>query len=409
MLANFKLITVTHKNLDTEDLKHFVIPHTDEEELSRQLTSIKDNYDQSEVLYLSTCNRVVLFFYGESPISDSDASKLFVSLNPNLQSDIERNLGLIIQTFRGKTSIEHLMEVSSSLDSMVVGEREIFRQYRDSYELSARLGLTGDNLRLVDQAIVKATKDVYTNTEIGSKPVSVVSLAIQEFLKRGVSRDSRIILIGSGETNRAVGRHLFKKGFRNFSIFNRTLDNAQSFSKEIGADAYHLSELSDYKDGFDCLFACTSSQAPLVTKEFLHRNLGNCKPLIVDLAIPQNVSDDVKYSNLVDFINIESIRPLAEENVRYRNGSIASARVIIKRHLTAFDELLQRRKIERAFKKLPQEISKVKVRALEKVYKDKIESLPPEMKSLVIDIADYMEKKCVAIPMKLAKASLEEQ
>ena len=107
----------------------------------------------------------------------------------------------------------------------------------------------------------------------------------------------------------------------------------------------------------------------------------------------------------VDYISVDSVRGLADENLRKRSGNIAAARIILNSYLEEFRLLWHRRKIERTFGALPVEIKKVKDRALNKVYQDAIAELPAETQSLIHEIADYMEKKCIAVPMKLAKAS----
>jgi len=107
----------------------------------------------------------------------------------------------------------------------------------------------------------------------------------------------------------------------------------------------------------------------------------------------------------VDYISVDSVRALADENLRKRSGNIAAARIILNSYLEEFRQLWHRRKIEKTFGALPVEIKKVKDRALNKVYQDAIAELPAETQSLIYEIADYMEKKCVAVPMKLAKSS----
>ena len=108
---------------------------------------------------------------------------------------------------------------------------------------------------------------------------------------------------------------------------------------------------------------------------------------------------------LVDYISVDSVRGLADDNLRKRSGNIAAARIILNSYLDEFKQLWHRRKIERTFGALPVEIKKVKERALNNVYQDAIAELPAKTQSLIHEIADYMEKKCIAVPMKLAKAT----
>ena len=125
--------------------------------------------------------------------------------------------------------------------------------------------------------------------------------------------------------------------------------------------------------------------------------------LLVDLSIPHNIHKEVATLDTVDYISIDSIRSLAEKNLEYRSGNISAARIIIAQHLDEWKKMYERRRIERALSDLPQEIHKIRDRALTKVYKNQIDDLSPEAQKLIEEIADYMAKKCVAVPMKMAK------
>lgn len=404
MTSNYQLITVSHKSLNTEDLEHFIIRHSTEDELIQKLNAIKKYTFQDEVLYMATCNRVLFFFYGVTTIKSESLPDFIRNVNSDIEESQCDHLNRIVESYQGMDAINHLFEVASSIDSLVVGEREIFRQFRDAYRFCNDADLCGDNIRLVQQSAVKAAKDVYTNTSIGTRPVSVVSLAIQEFLKKDLSANSRILLIGAGETNSTVGRFLKKHQFRNIIIFNRSLDNAKSLSQELEAEARHLGDLENYDEGFDCIFTCTASQEPILTEPLFKSLVSNDDPkLVVDLSIPHNVSKSVANLECVNYISIDNLRHLAEENLQFRSSNISDARNIIKKHLLDFSNLYERRKIERALSHLPDEIGKIKDRALQLVYKDKIDSLPSETQELISEIANYMEKKYVAAPMKMAK------
>ncbi len=407
MITDFSLITITHKQLNAEDLKHFIVSYDDEQSYSERLHEIKDRFAQEEMLYLATCNRVIFFFYGKTAFNEHHAVDLLHFVNPELAKTHHHRIDKLIEFHQGMNAISHLYEVASSIDSLVIGEREIFRQFRQAYGKCRQMGLCGDAMRIVEKSVVKAAKDVYTNTEIGAKPVSVVSLAIQEFLKHKLPKSSRILLIGSGETNTTVGRFLKKYNYEDIVIFNRTFDNALKLSEEIGAKAFHLKELEDYRAGFDVIFACTSAQDPIINARMYDMlDVDGGDKVIIDLAIPHNVSTDVAHAQHVEYISVDTVRKLAEENLRRRSGNIAAARIILNGHLEEFEQLWERRKVERVFGALPGEIKKVKERALDLVYKEAIANLPADAQALIHEIAGYMEKKCVAVPMKIAKAEM---
>ena len=71
--------------------------------------------------------------------------------------------------------------------------------------------------------------------------------------------------------------------------------------------------------------------------------------------------------------------------------------------MTEFYSALQNRRLEKILRFIPEQIEDVKVHALTNVYKNKLDELEPSTQALVHDMMDYMAKKCVAVPMKLAK------
>lgn len=408
MLDNFKLITITHHKLNVNELENFIVKYDDESQLSTRLQNLKSALKIEELYYLATCNRVQFLLFTPQQVDTEFSEKLFKQINPSLTNETFAQASKFIDVYTGMDAINHLFEVSSSIDSLVVGEREILRQYRQAYQKCLDYGLTGDNLRLVDKVTVQAAKDVYANTKIGEKPISVVSLAIQKLLQADLSQQAKIILIGAGETNKLVGKFLKKHGFENVTIFNRSLDNAQSLSEMLKARAFHLSELKDYKEQFDCIISCTGSPDVIVDESMYSSLLGgdDSKKLLIDLAVPNNIDKAIESQYNVDLIDIEKLRILANENLAYRKDEVVIAKEILKDHVLNFEKVYQQRQIEKALSSLPEQIKEVKERALEKVYKKQIEQLNPEAQLLIQEMMDYMEKKCVGVPMKVAKATV---
>src|SRR5690606_38972490 len=121
---------------------------------------------------------------------------------------------------------------------------------------------TGDFLRLVMNRVVKTAKEVYTYTNISRNPISVVSLAYRKLRDLRISPNSRILIIGAGETNQNIGKYLSKHKYHNFSVFNRTLSKAQKLANELGGRAFDLSELGTFKEGFDVIITCTGAIDP---------------------------------------------------------------------------------------------------------------------------------------------------
>jgi len=326
-------------------------------------------------------------------------------VNPGLNAAQLKKISKFVDVYHGSKAVNHLFEVASSMDSLVVGEREIFRQFREAYKQSQTFGLIGDNLRMLENATVKAAKEVYDKTKIGEKPLSIVSLAVQSMFSHKVPKDARLLIVGAGETNTLFAKFLKKHDFSNVSIFNRSLDNAKDLVELLNGTAYHLSELSTFDKGFDVMIVATGATSALIDTK-IYRNLlqrETDKKVVIDLSVPNNVSADVVESFDMHYIDIEQLRSRSTANLEFRKQEIHAARILLKSQLIAFNNQFQQRQLEKALNTVPVEIRQIKERALQKVYNKKIAALDPNAQSLILEMMDFMEKKCISVPMKVAK------
>ena len=405
MLDNFKILTITHHNLNVDEIGHFVIKNEGKEDLSAKLNALKSNAKLEEIIYLSTCNRVSFICYSNEEFDSDYVKTFFQFVNPILEEDKLKKISKFVDVYHGSKAVNHLFEVASSMDSLVVGEREIFRQFREAYQQSLKFGLIADNLRMLENATVKAAKEVYDKTKIGEKPLSIVSLAVQSLLAQNVAKNARLLIVGAGETNTLFAKFLKKYKFTDVSIFNRSLDNAAHLVELLDATAYHLSELATFSRGFDVMIVCTASTSAIIDAQ-IYRNLvqkENSKKIVIDLSVPNNVAADVVDSFDMHYIDIEQLRSLSKVNLDFRKKEVHAARILLKNQLLAFNNQFQQRQIEKALNTVPSEIRQIKERAITKVYNKKIAALDSNAQSLILEMMDYMEKKCISVPMSVAK------
>jgi len=295
MLEKYKVITATHKTAPFKALGSYVIGG-ETEEVNAQLKAYKQLFELDELYYLATCNRVIFILVSEQDLGEQ-FKNAFLS---HIYTDSEdTEMTTHFQLLRGEMCVTHLYKVAGSMDSLVVGEREILRQMREAYDRCRELGITGDSLRMLFQSIVETAKHIYSNTRIGEKPVSIVSLAIQELKKTNIAKDAKYLLIGAGKTNTLVSKFLVKEGVKNVAVFNRSIEGAEKLASKFEGNAYKLTQLDAYHEGFDCIIACTGSTEPILTPSIYRELIGGDQSAktIVDLSIPYNVSQSVVEQN----------------------------------------------------------------------------------------------------------------
>lgn len=401
-MEHLKVITVTHKRVSLEQVGKF---HLDDAVVHERLNEVKERAGLKEMMYLSTCNRVEFFVVCDEEIDNDWLIQFYSKFKPEWDADEVEDAVLVSEVYEGRNVIEHLFTVASSIDSMVIGEREIITQVRTAFETSKKMNLTGDMIRLLVRKTIETAKEVYTHTEIASKPVSVVSLAHRQLQDQEIPTSARILFIGAGQTNTTMARFLRKRGFKNCHVFNRSRENGEKLAKELGCASSTLDKLGDYDKGFDVLITCTGSSDPVITPElYKHLLQGEMqKKIVVDLAIPCDLDPMVLQFHRVKYIGVEELKSIAEANLRSRGKEVQICRAIINKNLREFFEIFRERQVEIAMRTVPGKVKEIRERAMNTVFAKELEGMDENSKELLDKVVAYMEKKYISVPMKMAK------
>lgn len=401
------ILAFTHKHFYHGDLGKLVI---EKHELENKLNCIRHNsmLGIEEVFYLATCNRVEFVLNTPNGFNTAQAQEMLECFYTEFSPTQISNLLQFAKIHRGQEAVKHLFEVSCSMDSMVIGEREISRQLRQAYEDSREFGATGDFLRLLMKQAVKTSKEVYTETRIAAKPISVASLAVRKLVDYNLAEDVSIVFVGAGETNTLVAKYLKKAGFKNFTIYNRTLEKAQLLANYLGGKAFPLSDLSAHTERVSVLISCTSSSEPLVTSSIWNGfNIDSSFPaVVIDLAVPNDVAHEVSSRADVEYISIETLKHEVEKNLAFREAELSKASELIERSIEEFAEMMRVRSLELALKDFPVQVKNIRTKAMNEVFAKELHGLDPQTVELIDKMMGYMEKKCISVPIVLAKQVL---
>jgi glutamyl-tRNA reductase len=402
-----KSIAFTYKTTPLKELNRFFLH---EENRKERLAFLKYSCDLGEIFYVATCNRIEFIFTTNHQCDESFLRKFFRHFR-NTWNKEEIDFAVNhAQVYEGEEALRHLYRVASSLDSLVAGEREIITQVRKAYDACRADGLTGDLLRLVMKSTITTAKQIYTETKIANNPVSVVSLAERKLRTYKLKKNARIVLIGAGETITNLTKYLVKQGFNNFIIFNRTLLNADKLAKiistsSIQAKAYPLEKLTSYKDGFDVLISCTSSHERFINESVYTSLLAGetSKKIIVDLSVPTNIDDIIPEKFDVELVSIDELREIAEKNLSDRQSEFLAAEELIEENIKNFYQLYRTRSLELKMRDVPEKIREIKEKAMNDIFADEINRLDEHSREVLGRVMDYMEKKCISVPMIMAK------
>ena len=404
-MKDFKVIAFSHRKTPLEQVGRY---HIEPDFRKSRLDKLKLEVNISELLYLSTCNRVEFILLTDEELNTPYLSRFFKAFAPQWDSNEIRLAIDQSQVLSGDEAIRHVFQVAASLDSLVVGEREIITQVRSAFETSVKDKLSGDSIRLLIRKVIESSKEVFTSTPISRNPVSVVSLAYRQLRSLNVKKDARFIIVGAGQTNTNLCKYLHKHGFRNFVVFNRSIENGQILAQNIGGDAFPLSSLNTYENGFDVLVSCTSSSDYIIDTSLYNQLLQSesDSKIVIDLAIPNDVSPHIYKEFDVKPILVESLKQMAEENRAFRLTALAQCEEIIDKHFDEFRHMFRERLVERAMKEIPQKVKEIREHATNHVFVRELEGMDDASRQVLEKMLTYFEKKYISVPMKMAKEIL---
>ena len=384
--------------------------HIGDEQLQERLNGLKHSLQLDEIMFLSTCNRVEFLFITRDFVDKSYIQNFLSILYTSFDSELLHHFVNVAQHFEGTEAVTHVLRVATSIDSMVVGEREIITQVRTAFENCRDLELTGDTIRILMRHTIETAKKVYTHTAIATNPVSIVSLAYNKLRDTAFPLDSRILIVGAGSTNTTFSKFLLKHGFTNFTIYNRSLANAEKLAFEVGGTAFPLSELANHKSGFDILITCTGSEEAIITSD-IYKNLLNGdehKKVIVDLAIPCDTSAEVIEQFNVKYISVSDLKEISEINLQRRIQEVQHVQEMLDEALTEFNKIYRNRQVELAMRAVPEKVKEIRA-TTQAVFAKDLEDLDPKATELIEKMMAFMEKKYLSVPMKMAKEILVQQ
>ncbi len=320
-------------------LSHKSAPLTVRERLAlseeRQLETLRLLREAgAEAMLISTCNRAEYYVAGAAlPQLKERIRSLICELagEESLQHLYEHE---------GDNALIHLFRVSSSLDSMVLGEPQILGQVKDSYELARGAGLARGELSRACQAAFASAKRVRSETGIGRAAISMASAAVSLAQKIFGSLAGRtVLLVGAGEMAEHAARHLRSAGATQVFVTNRTFAKAEALAGLVGAVAKPFEDLVPLLVPADVVICSTASPTPILTPERVTPILKARKfrPLfMVDLAVPRDIDPAVGKLDGVYCYDVDDIQKVVQENAAARAAEAARAETIISEEIARY-------------------------------------------------------------------------
>jgi glutamyl-tRNA reductase len=357
-----------------------------------------------EIALLSTCNRTEIYFHGEA------SDEQLLSWLADCKGVALEQLSDCYYCYRDQQAVRHIMCVASGLDSLVLGEPQIFGQIKSAYAVGREAGTVATNLNQVFQSAFAAAKRVRSETAIGQNPVSVayasVSLAEQIFADL---KDVHALLIGAGETIELVARHLRDKQVGSITVANRTLSRAQELAADFSANAILLSDIHDHLPQADIVISSTASQLPVLGKGAVESALKKRrhKPMfMVDIAVPRDIEPEVETLEDVYLYTVDDLQEVIQGNLRARQSAADVAQVIIDQEADSWSRQQRSLAVVDTIRAFRDSVEKIRAEEVGKA----LQSLQrgQESESVIETLARNLTNKLMHKPTTILKQASEE-
>lgn len=355
-------ISINHRTAPV-DLREAL--HLSEEEIRNLIQQTKDKI-LSEGIVISTCNRTEI--YGiptQDGITHLDLQNLIINYKSTAKISEEN-----FQKFISRDSVEHLFRVATGIDSLLIGDNQIFKQVKDSFTISEEMNFAGFLVKRLMDAAVRVGKRAINETAISEGAVTVSYAAVQlvEKIFANLSKKSALV-IGTGETGEIAAKHLRDRGIGRLALTNRTFEKAEKLATELNTAVFPFDTFKDHLHKFDIIISATSSEDIILTRDDIERTMKkrNYESLVImDIAIPRDVDPKCKDIDYVFYHDIDSLNVIVQQNLAKRRNEIPKVEKIIQEELDAFFDWYNSLQVAPTIKDLRDYFESVRAEEVEK-------------------------------------------
>ncbi|HEX9739176.1 MAG TPA: glutamyl-tRNA reductase [Ignavibacteriaceae bacterium] len=289
-----------------------------------------------EGLVISTCNRTEVYgLPSDTGITSQDIQNFLLEYKSKKVLS-----GEFFQHFVSSAAIEHLFSVTAGIDSMLIGDNQIFKQVKESFEIADEMHFTGFLMKRVFDAAIRVGKRAITETEISEGAVTVSYAAVQliEKIFSTLNKKSALI-IGTGETGEIAAKHLRDRGIGRLALTNRTFEKAERLAKELNTAVFPFDSFKEHLHKFDIIVSATSSEGLIISKadvENAMKKRNYASMVIMDIAVPRDIDPSSADIDYVFYHDIDSLNIIVEQNLEKRKTEIPKVKAIIDEEVNGF-------------------------------------------------------------------------
>lgn len=355
-MSTFILIGANHKtaSVDLREQLSF-----SEEETRAALESLKQDPDIRESLIFSTCNRTEILYI---PETDDQIEKIIAFIAKTRQIDADRFRDALY-IHKNNDAVQHLFQVASSLDSMVVGEPQILGQVKTAYRTAVAHSASGVLLNRLMHKTFSIAKKVRKETGIGDNAVSISYAAIELAHKifSDLSRKS-VLLLGAGEMAELAVEHLVTHQVKQIFVANRTFENAVELAGRFNGQAVRFEEREEILQEVDIIISSTGATQYVVSRKQVKRAMKKRQfntLFFIDIAVPRDIDPDINKISNAYVYDIDDLKNVVDTNKDQRAKETVKAQRLIDEAVVKFNKWVESLAVVPTIKALNEKISDI--------------------------------------------------
>jgi len=364
--------------------------------------TFKKNSSVSECVIIQTCNRIELF-----ATSDNHNVEKIKSTWASLTGLEENAFRDTLEVCENKDAYEHLLKLTSGLESLVVGEEQILGQIKESISAARKANASGKRLNKLFERSIRIGTRIRNSTGIGSGGISLGSMAVK-LAEENVDdiKSKHVLLIGTGEAATLVAKSLKKRGYA-FDVTSRTLERSVGFSQTLGGKPIKFEDVLSGFNNYEIIFVATTAPYFLVSFDRMKDSMKNKKPgmMILDLSNPRTVDEKVATIPGIKLMNIDQIAEMVDKNMKKRREKVSTVENIISEEVPIIEATMKRLDAEPLVKDVFTNADSMRIKELQKALQMLGETDEKRIK-IIDELTKAVVESIVSTPMNnLRKAS----
>ena len=328
-------VRITHKTARVPLME--AVAFKDKEKALAEIRSLEN---VEECLLLQTCNRIEIYVVTEEAENAVNLVKDYWVKRAMAHSE---EASKAIETSIDNDAFNHLLRVTSGLESMVIGEDQVLNQVWNAYLEAENAKTVGPIIKHLFNRSMTVGRRVRNETGINKGAVSIGSAAVELAVNLlGNLEDKKILVMGAGEIGTLVAKALARRCLSPIFIANRTHERAVKLAEDLSGQAVMFNQFEEVLVDADVVICSTSAPHYLLTKEMVSRLMkqrtNKNDLLIIDISNPRNVEKTVQEVARTKLYNIDDLQLIAEKNKQEREKSIEKAVKILDEELVILNQ-----------------------------------------------------------------------